>query len=67
MRNIEEEDNSENEIEVNLDPPTKIEIKLALSQLRNAKAAYLDNINWEILEVDPEITVKMLYPQLEKI
>jgi len=31
MRNV-EEDNSENETEVNLDPPTKIEIYLALSQ-----------------------------------
>jgi len=35
MRNIEEEDNSENETEVNLDPPTKIEIHLALSQLKH--------------------------------
>jgi len=67
MRNIEAENNIENEIEVNLDPPTKIEIQLALSQLRNGKAAYLDNINWEVLKVDPEITVEMLYHLLEKI
>jgi len=48
MRNVEEEeeDNSENEneTEVNLDPPTKIEIQLALSQLKKGKAAGLDNI-----------------------
>jgi len=29
MRTAEEKDNSENETEVNLDPPTKIEIQLA--------------------------------------
>ena len=67
MWNVEEEDNSENETEVNLDPPTKIEIQLALSQLENGKAASLDNINWEVLKVDPEITAEMLYPLLEKI
>jgi len=67
MRNIEEEDNSENEIEVNLDPPTKIEIQLAFSQLKNGKAAGLGNIYLEVLKVDPEITAEMLYPLLEKI
>jgi hypothetical protein len=67
MRNVEEEDNSENEIEVNLDPPTKTEIQLALSQLKNGKAAGLDNIYLEVLKVDPEITAEMLYPLLEKI
>jgi hypothetical protein len=58
MRNIEEEDNSENEneTEVNLDPPTKIEIQLALSQLKNGKAAGLDDIYLEVLKIDPEIT-----------
>ena len=50
MRNVEEEeeeeDNGENEnkTEVNLDPPTKIEIQLALSRLKNGKAAGLHNI-----------------------
>jgi len=67
MRNVEEKDNSENETEVNLDPPTKIEIQLALSQLQNGKAAGLDNIYPEVLKVDPEITAEMLYPLLEKI
>ena len=41
------EDNNENEkeTEVNLDPPTNTEIQLVLSQLKNGKAAGLDNIN----------------------
>ena len=50
-----------------MDPPTKTEIQLALTQLINRKAAGLDNINPEVLKVDPEITVEMLYPLLKKI
>jgi len=39
-----------------LDLPTKTEIQLALSQLKNGKAAGLDNIYPEVPKVDPEIT-----------
>jgi len=67
MRSVEEENNSENENEVNLDPPTKIEIQLALTQLKHGKSVGLNNINPEVLKVDPEISVEMLYPLLEKI
>jgi hypothetical protein len=58
---------NETETEVNLDPPTKTEIKQTLAQLKNGKAVGLDNINSEVLKVDPEITAEMLYPLLEKI
>jgi len=45
IRNVvEEKEDNENENVVNLDPPTKIEIQLALSQLKNGKAAGLHNI-----------------------
>jgi len=67
MRNIEDNNENENETEVSLDPPTKTEIQLALSQLKNRKAAGLDNIYPEVLKDDPEITAEMLYPLLEKI
>ena len=50
-----------------MDPPTKTEIQLGLSQLKNGKAAGLDNIYPEVLKIDPEITAEMLYPLLEKI
>ena len=59
--------NNERETGVNLDPPTETEIQLALTQLKNGKAAGLDNISPEVLKVDPETTVEMLYPLLEKI
>ena len=68
MRNVKESNSkNENETEVNLDPPTKTDIKLALTQLKYWKAVCLDNINPEVLKVDPEITVEMLSPLLEKI
>jgi len=44
---VEEEEDNENGTEVKVDPPTKTEIQLALSQLKNAKAAGLDNIYWK--------------------
>ena len=50
-----------------MNPPTKTEMQLALSQLKNGKAAGLDNIYPEVLKVDPEMTAEMLYPLLEKI
>jgi hypothetical protein len=68
MRNVKENNSkNENETEVNLDPPTKTEIKLALTQLKDGKAVGLDNIYPEVLKVDPEITAEMLYPLLQKI
>jgi hypothetical protein len=67
MRNVNQNSNSANETAVILDPPTKTEIQLALTQLKNDKAVGLDIINPEALNVDPEITVEMLYPLLVKI
>ena len=64
---IDDNNENENETEVNFDPPTKTEIQLALSQLKNGKPAGLDNIYKEVLKVDLEITAEMLYPLLEKI
>jgi hypothetical protein len=50
-----------------LDPPTETETQLALTQLKNENAAGLDNINPEVLKVNPEVTVETLYPLSEKI
>jgi hypothetical protein len=62
-----DDDDDTNETAVNLDPRTKTEIQLAVTQLKNGKAGGPDNTNPEVLKVDPEITVEMLYPLLEKI
>ena len=49
-----------------MDPPTETETHRN-PQLQNGNAAGLDNINPESLNVDPEITVELLYPLLKKI
>jgi ribosomal protein L30/L7E len=66
VRNAQENGSGEDS-EINLDPPTKDEIELALTQLKNGKAVGLDNINSEVLKFDTAITAEMLYPLLEKI
>ena len=38
-----------------------------MTQLKNGKAAGLDNISAKVLKVDPETTAEMLYPVLVKI
>ena len=52
MRNV-KESNSKNdtETEVNLGPPTKTEIKLALTQLKNGETVGLHHINPDVLKV----------------
>ena len=50
--------NNERETVANLDLPTKTEIQLASTQLKNGKAAGLDNISPEVLKVDPETLLK---------
>ena len=47
--------------------PTVVEIKKALKELRNGKAAGVDNISPEITKVDLDITANMLHLLFEKI
>ena len=53
------------ETEVNLDHPTKKWSTASPNTVKKWKAVSLDNINPEVLKVDTEITVEMLYPVLE--
>lgn len=48
-------------------PPTREEIRTAIKQLRNGKAAGPDSIPAEALKSDIETTVGMLYPLFKKI
>jgi hypothetical protein len=53
MRNVKNNNTeNENKTEVNLNPPKKTEMQLALTQLKNGKTAGLDNINPELLKVE---------------
>jgi hypothetical protein len=66
-------DEGETEVEYEANPrintrvPTVVEIKKALKELRNGKAAGADNILPEVMKTDLDITVNMLHPLLEKI
>jgi hypothetical protein len=43
------------------------EIKKALKELRNGKAAGADNISPEVMKVDSDIIANILHPLFEKI
>jgi hypothetical protein len=47
--------------------PTVVEIKKALKELRNGKAAEVDNISLEVMKFDLYITADMLHPLFEKL
>ena len=53
-------------IRINTKVPTVIEIKKALKELRNGKAAGADNTTPEVMKVDLDITANMLRPLFEK-
>jgi hypothetical protein len=44
-----------------------VEIKKALKELRNGKAAGVDNISSEVMKVDLDITANILHPLFERI
>jgi hypothetical protein len=66
MRRGEEEEYVTN-LRINTKAPTVTEIKRALKELRNGKAAGVDNISSEVLKVDLDFTANMLHPLFQKI
>ena len=68
---VDEEETEEEEYEantrINTKVPTVIEIKKALKELRNGKAAGANNIIPEVMKVDLDITANMLHPLFERI
>ena len=56
-----EEDNSRQDLRISDLPPTIEEIKLALKQQKNGKAAAVDQIPPEILKQDTNVMAEMLY------
>jgi hypothetical protein len=47
---------------ISIKPPSKREIIEAIKTMKKGKAAGIDNILAEILEVDPHLSTEMLYP-----
>jgi hypothetical protein len=62
----EEEEEYKANPRINITVPTVVEIK-ALKELRNGKAAKVDNISPEVMKVDLDITADILYPLFERI
>ena len=63
----EEEEEYEANPKINTRVPIVVEIKKALKELRNGKAAGVHNISLEVMTVDLDITANMLHPLFEKI
>jgi Reverse transcriptase (RNA-dependent DNA polymerase)/Domain of unknown function (DUF6451) len=55
------------QLRINVNPPTKTEICKALKELKNGKAAGVDNIPAEILKVDTDLTARALLPLFQNI
>ncbi len=58
---------ADTDLPINDTPPTREEIRKAIKQLRNGKAAGPDSIPAKALKSDIETTVGMLYPLFKKI
>lgn len=58
---------ADTDLPINCNIPTREEIKKAIMQLRNGKAAGPDNIPAEALKSDISTSVEMLYPLFKKI
>ncbi|KAH9583018.1 LINE-1 retrotransposable element ORF2 protein [Schistosoma haematobium] len=55
------------DLPIDVNPPTTEEIRMAVRQIKNGKAAGPDNIPAEALKSDVEVTTSMLYPLFKKI
>jgi len=58
---------ADTDLPINCDHPTRTEIRKAIQQLRNGKAAGPDNIPAEALKADLTTMVEMLYPLFKQI
>ena len=55
------------DLPINCEKPTRDEIRRAITQMKNGKAAGPDDIPAEALKADLEASVEMLYPLFERI
>jgi hypothetical protein len=52
---------------INIEKPTKAEIRLALKEQKNRKAPRIDNIPPEVLKEDLDVTIELLHPLCVKV
>jgi hypothetical protein len=52
---------------INIEEPTKAEIRLTLKEQKNGKAPEIDNIPPEVLKEDLDVTIELLHPLFVKI
>jgi hypothetical protein len=53
--------------EIDTDPSSKLEIQKAIKNLKNKKAPGTDQLNAELLKIDPVLAVDTLHPVFHKI
>lgn len=58
---------TDKDLEIDIEPPSKAEIVLAIKSLRNGKAPGQDGLNAELLKTDPEFASQILQPLLRNI
>ena len=66
-KQADEEEEYEKNLRIKTKVPTVVEIKKALKELQNGKAAGVNNISPEVMKVDLNITANMLYALFDKI
>ena len=55
------------DLEIDTDPPSKLEIQKAIKRLKNKKAPGTDQLNAEHLRIDPVLATYTLHPVFHNI
>jgi hypothetical protein len=55
------------DLEIDTDPPSKLEIQKAIKSLKNKKAPGTDQLNTEIFKIDPVLAAVTLHPVFHEI
>ena len=59
--------NADEDLDINLEPPTKEEIIKAIKTLKNGKAPHIDGLSAELFKADPETAATLFIDLFKKI